>query len=84
MRMKPTNIITLGMGYKYKSFYADVAYKLRSQKADFYAFDTTFDTDNSEKAFFIYDYPELEGRTIDPVEINKTTHQITATLGFKF
>lgn len=84
MRMKPTNIITLGMGYKYKSFYADVAYKLRSQKADFYAFDTTFDTDNSEKAFFTYDYPELEGRTIDPVEINKTTHQITATLGFKF
>lgn len=84
MRMKPTNIITLGMGYKYKSFYADIAYKLRSQKADFYAFDTTFDTDESEKAYFTYDFPELKGQTIDPVEINKTTHQITATLGFKF
>lgn len=82
MRMKPTNIITLGMGYKYKKFYADIAYKLRSQKADFFAFDTAFTSDDS--GYFILDNPEMAGSTIDPVEVNKTTHQITATLGFKF
>lgn len=82
MRMKPTNIITLGMGYKYKKFYADIAYKLRSQKADFFAFDTAFDRDMD--GYFVIDNPEMIGRTIDPVEVNKTTHQITATLGFKF
>lgn len=67
MHQKPTHIITLGTGFKYKSFYLDLAYKLRSQKADFYAFDASF-----------------AETCLDPVVVERTTHQISATLGFKF
>lgn len=70
MRLKPAHMITLGLGYKGKSFYTDLAYKVRSQKADFYAFDSSFTQD-----------PSL---TLAPVEVDKCVHQITATLGFKF
>lgn len=81
MRMGNTNIITLGMGYKHKNFYADLAYKLRGQKADFYAFDCNFTNADSD---FSADNPGLSGVKIDPVEANMTRHQLTATLGFKF
>lgn len=81
MRMGNTNIITLGMGYKYKKFYADLAYKLRGQKADFYAFDCNFTNADSD---FSADNPGLSGVKIEPVEANMTRHQLTATLGFKF
>lgn len=39
MNLKPTHIGTIGLGYKHKAFYADLAYKYRYQKGDFYAFD---------------------------------------------
>lgn len=70
MRLKPSHMITLGLGYKGKSFYADLAYKIRSQKADFYAFDSNFTGSSS--------------MTLDPVEVDKCVHQITASIGFKF
>ena len=84
MRMGATNILTLGMGYHWKSFYIDLAYKLRNQFGDFYAFDTGFA--NSEKGdnVFLGINPELADKTIDPVEVNLTRHAITCTLGFKF
>ena len=86
MRMGNTNILTLGMGYRSKNFYVDLAYKLRNQKGDFYAFDTSFTrTDNPESiSQVIVDNPLLADRTIDPVEVNLTRHTVTCTLGFKF
>ena len=85
MRMGATNILTLGMGYHWKSFYVDLAYKLRNQYADFYAFDTNFTNSNQELIpQFVYDNPLLADVTIDPVEVNLTRHAITCTLGFKF
>jgi hypothetical protein len=33
------NRFTLGVGYRFKGGYFDVAYQLQSQKGDFYAFD---------------------------------------------
>jgi len=86
MRMGNTNILTLGMGYRSKNFYVDLAYKLRNQSADFYAFDTSFTrTDNLESiSQVIVDNPLLADRTIDPVDVNLTRHTITCTLGFKF
>ena len=86
MRMGNTNILTLGMGYRAKNFYVDLAYKLRNQKGDFYAFDTSFTrTDNPESiSQVIVDNPLLADRTIDPVEVNLTRHTVTCTLGFKF
>lgn len=36
---KGINRITIGMGYRYKSGYVDLAYQYSAQKGDFYAFD---------------------------------------------
>jgi len=80
MRLGNTNILTCGMGYHTKSFYIDFAYKIRNQKADFYAFDTSF-TNSSQ---FVLDNPLLENETIDPVGVDLTRHTVTCTLGFKF
>jgi hypothetical protein len=85
MRLGNTNILTLGMGYHSKSFYVDLAYKVRNQKADFYAFDTNFTNTNQEFIpQFVIDNPLLADAKIDPVDVNLTRHTITCTLGFKF
>ena len=88
MRMGATNILTLGMGYRSKNFYVDLAYKLRNQSADFYSFDTSFTNSEYGDPVFLRN-DELNGtkladRTIDPVDVNLTRHTITCTLGFKF
>lgn len=80
MRLGNTNILTCGMGYHTKSFYIDFAYKIRNQKADFYAFDTSF----TKSSQFVLDNPLLENETIDPVGVDLTRHTVTCTLGFKF
>ena len=85
MRLGNSNILTLGMGYHSKSFYVDLAYKVRNQKADFYAFDTSYTNTNQELIpQFVLDNPALADKTIDPVGVNLTRHTITCTLGFKF
>lgn len=81
MRLGNTNILTLGMGYRYKKFYVDLSYKIRNQKGDFYAFDTSFAQGDTQ---FTADNPELSGLTIDPVGVDLTRQTITCTLGFKF
>lgn len=80
MRAGDTNILTLGMGYRYKRFYIDMAYKIRHQTADFYAFDSSF----TQSSQFVKDYPELAGKTLSPTEVDLTRHTISCTLGFKF
>ena len=84
MRMGTTNILTLGMGYHSKSFYVDLAYKLRNQSADFYAFDTSFTNYDTGDPIFLQNNLLLANKTIDPVDVNLTRHAITCTLGFKF
>jgi hypothetical protein len=83
MRMGTTNLLTLGVGYRLKSFYADLAYKIRSQNADFYAFDTSF-AQTANGTEFVVDNPLMANRTIAPVDVDLTRHTITCTLGFKF
>ena len=85
MRLGNTNILTLGMGYHYKKFYVDLAYKIRNQKADFYAFDTGFTSyDPIFKANVAGKYSISEDQTIAPTGVDLTRHAITCTLGFKF
>ncbi|MBQ0050284.1 MAG: hypothetical protein KBT12_08670 [Bacteroidales bacterium] len=81
MTLGDAHALTLGLGYKWKSVYLDLAYKARTQKADFYAFDTSFTAANRS---FAKDNPEHAGLSIDPVKVDQTKHQLTATLGFKF
>ncbi len=85
MRLGNTNILTLGAGYRTRSFYIDLAYKIRHQKADFYAFDTSFtSTAGDPIPQFVIDNPFLADATIDPVNVDLTRQTITCTLGFKF
>ena len=84
MRMGNTNILTLGMGYHYKSFYVDLAYKIRHQKADFYAFDTSFTNSNTGDPVFLNNNLSLADKTIDPVDVDLTRQTVICTLGFKF
>ena len=81
MVTKPTHILALGMGYKWKHFYFDLAYKIRHQKADFFAFDDSFTAPGTE---FSQANPELKGTYLKPVPVDLTRHSITCTLGFKF
>lgn len=81
MLTKPTHILCLGMGYKWKHFYFDLAYKVRHQKADFYAFDDTFTTPGTDFSTAI---PELENIRLEPVGVNLTRQSISCTLGVKF
>ena len=84
MRMGTTNILTLGVGYRIKNFYVDLAYKLRNQFADFYAFDTNFTDSEYGNPVFLNNNPGLADMTINPVNVDLTRHAITCTLGFKF
>lgn len=65
------NIFTAGLGYRGKHFYADLAYKYRTQSGDFYAFDDK------------YIATQETGRLV-PVNIDMNTHQVFCTLGYKF
>lgn len=80
MNLSDVSIITGGLGYKYKRFYADLAYKYRIQSGKFYAFDDSF----SSTPEFIQDNPNLANVTLQPVDVNLNRHSITCTLGFKF
>lgn len=80
MRMGDSHTLTLGAGYRIKKFYIDMAYKIRNQKADFYAFDTSF----TGSSAFCQDYPEMAGMKLQPTEVDLTRHTLTFTLGFKF
>lgn len=81
MRWGDTNILTVGLGYRIKGFYVDLAYKVRNQSADFYAFDTGFAQGDTD---FTQANPDLRGVTISPVDVNMTRQSITCTLGYKF
>ena len=81
MRPDATHIVTFGLGYKFKRFYIDLAYKVRSQKADVYAFDTSFAEEGSD---FANDNPNFAAVTVAPANVNLTRQTITCTLGLKF
>lgn len=77
-RVGDAHTITLGLGYRAKHFYIDMAYKVRGQKADFYAFDDTF---NQENPIITNNGTPV---SLDPVEVNLGRQNFTCTLGFKF
>lgn len=78
--LSDVNIITCGLGYRYKKFYVDLAYRFRQQSADVYAFDDSF----SSSPDFVNDNPGLAYKILDPVNVNLNRHSLTCTLGFKF
>lgn len=76
-----TNIISLGLGYQGKNFYADVAYKYRMQRGQFYAFDDNFTSYNES---FYTENPGLRDAQLSPTNVNLDRHHISLTLGYRF
>lgn len=78
---RTTNYITFGLGYKYKSFYADLAYVYRHRKSDYHAF-TNYEENIPSVA--------PNGVLYNPVvmapkaEISDNNNQIVLTMGFRF
>lgn len=67
---KDTHRFTLGVGYRFKGGYLDLAYQYQTQKGDFYAFDQ---------------YDEANPRyTLKPTSIDNDRSHLMATLGFRF
>lgn len=64
-----TNRVTLGLGYRGKHFYTDVAYQYQAQKADVYAF--YYDNGQGQNS--------LTARSVD---LNR--HNLQLTIGYKF
>ncbi len=66
-----TQHITVGLGYKYKQFYTDLAFVHRDRQSDYHAFSPVIYTDGS--------------RDLSPsARINNYDNQIVWTLGFRF
>ncbi|MCR4995189.1 MAG: hypothetical protein K6A32_07465 [Bacteroidales bacterium] len=76
-----THLFTLGVGYQGKHFFADLAYKYRVQRGDYYSFDDQFTSLNES---FIDENPQLAGKTLSPTEVNLDRHNIAVTLGYRF
>lgn len=73
MNLKAQNTYTLGIGYRGSMFYADLAYKLNSQKAD----------------FFPFVYSETDGNVTNYISPEATSvklsrSQVLLTLGMRF
>lgn len=72
--LKARNTLTLGLGYRGKSIYADVAYKYDFYKSDFYMFDDyRFSNDGNS----------IVSRN-SAAAVNHDRHQLLLTLGVKF
>lgn len=78
MNTGDVNLFTVGLGYRGRHFFADVAYKYRHQTANFYAFDDSFSSSSD------FAYTGLSGVKLDPVEVDLTRHQVFFTVGYKF
>lgn len=70
MNKGDVNILTAGIGYHGKHFYADMAYKYRQQKAGFLAFDDYYIRNDEEY--------------LTPIDVDLSSHQVFFTLGYKF
>ena len=77
--LSAANIFTLGLGYRWKHIYADIAYKYRMQSGDFYAFDDSYQANGKTEAQF-----EVTSNQLYPTEVNLDRHNITFTLGVRF
>ena len=68
MNLSDTHIITCGLGYRYKWFFADVAYKYRKQSGEYFPFNPDYSTD----------------ATMSAIPVDLSSHSLTATIGVRF
>lgn len=70
---RSTNYITCGLGYKYKNFYADLAYVYRHRKSDYHAF--TDYNENVEPRYLVQ---------APKASVTDNNSQVVLTLGVRF
>lgn len=80
MNKGAVNLFTLGLGYQKKKLYVDLAYKYRTQHADFYAFDDSFMGELAHDPLYAGD----PNARLSPVGVNLDRHQVALTIGYKF
>lgn len=80
MNLSEVNLLTCGVGYRFKKFYFDMAYRFRQQSGKYFAFDDSFTSDPD----FVTDNPDLAHTALQPVDVNLNRHTITCTMGIKF
>lgn len=68
---RSTNYFSLGVGYKYKNFYADLAYAHSTRKSDYHAFT---------------DYVDMEGYKVTgpTAKVSQNNNSVILTLGVRF
>ncbi|WP_294629351.1 TonB-dependent receptor [uncultured Bacteroides sp.] len=71
---KSQNNYTLGIGYRGKMFYADLAYQLSTYKEDFYPFYNEFELNSNEWTMV----------TAPATKVTNTRSQVLLTLGMRF
>lgn len=76
MNLSDVHIATLGVGYRYKWLYADISYKYRYQRGDYYAFNQAY----SQALLGV----DSNTSIMDPIAVNLDRHSIMATIGARF
>lgn len=81
---KTMNTFTLGIGYRWKMLYADLAYKFQTYKSDFYPFYNQFSTDASTDYMVTASSTEVWTITPPATKVTNTRSQVLLTLGVRF
>lgn len=79
---KSTNRLTLGVGYSYGKFFADLAYQYSMQKGDFYPFMDAYVDD-----YIVVDRSQIVDEIDNyatKTEVENNRHQFMLTLGYRF
>lgn len=69
-----TNLVSFGMGYRYRSFYVDLAYTWRQMSSKWHAFSPGIGSPNYE--------PSYSGGAV--AKVKSTENQVILTAGFRF
>lgn len=82
---KTMNTFTLGIGYRWKMLYADLAYKFQTYKSDFYPFFNEISTDAS-RDYIVDPAGNAEVWLVNPpaTKVTNTRSQVLLTLGVRF
>ena len=78
------NAFTLGIGYRWPSFYMDLAYKFQTCKSDFYPFLNEMSGDASQDYMVTSTNQDVMLVTPGATQVKNTRSQVLLTLGFRF
>lgn len=79
------NTVTLGLGYRWSSFYMDLAYKFQTYKSDFYPFMNEMTDDAPQDDYMVTSVDQSVALvTPEATKVKNTRSQVLLTLGFRF